>query len=84
MKKLPLKWRANRYNYTQIARTEKKAMYKSDGDFYEVFIIKVRPKETIFGREYPQREAYPGNEDFGKTAWCFSNKKNALRKYEEL
>ena len=84
MKLLPLKWRANRYNYDQIARTEKKAMYKSDDGFYEVFIIKVRPKEEIKGKEYPEREVYPGNEDFGKTAWCYRVYKNALRKYEKL
>lgn len=84
MKPLPLKLRTNGYNYTQIARTEKKIIYKSDGDFYEVFKIIVRPKETIFGKKYTEREVYPKNEDFGKTAWCYSVYKNALRRYEEL
>lgn len=84
MKKLPKVHKANGYTYTQVMRTESKALYESDGDFYEVFRIKIRPAEEAFGREYPEREIYPGNEDFGKFAWCYSQYENALRKYNKL
>ena len=33
---------------------------------------------------YPLTEKFPGNEDFGKTAWSFTNKDSAEKKYKEL
>ena len=33
---------------------------------------------------YPEKEKFPGNEDFGKTAWAFSDIDNALMKYGEI
>ncbi len=62
----------------QIALSE-----RSDG-VYEVFFIKVQDANEMFGRFYPKRELYPSNEDFGKTAWCYTNYNSALIKYNSL
>ena len=59
-------------------------MYKRWDNIYEVFRIKVSKEKTMFGKTYPKREVYPGNEDFGKTAWCFNNEENAKRRYDSL
>jgi len=68
-----------------IERTEKKAIYLRSDGIYEVFKILIHPEETLpSGKTYPEREVYPGNEDFGVTAWCFNNKENALKRYNEL
>ena len=56
---------------------------RSDGP-YEVFYVKVFPEETIKGKKYPQREGYPSNEDFGSIAWCFTEYKRALERFESL
>jgi len=84
MKKLPVELRENGCTYTLVYRTNEKAMYKSNKDFYEVFKIKTRLKEKFKGKEYPEREVYPRKEDFGRTAWCFSKFKKAHRRYREL
>lgn len=69
---------------TLLARTEGKAIYKRSDDCYEVFLIKVSKEAEVFGKTYPDREVYPGNEDFGRTAWCFAKKDKAMRKYNEI
>jgi hypothetical protein len=67
-----------------LARTDKKAIYERQDDVWEVFLIKVRPAEKAFGKDYPAREAYPSNEDFGKWAWCYSNEQRAWNKYNRI
>ena len=84
-------FRKNGLWYEQVKRTEKKAMYgiklASDSEGYhgyEVFVIKVLPKEEAFGKEFPEREKFPGNEDFGKFAWSLSTRDTADTYYSEL
>jgi hypothetical protein len=69
---------------TLVERTDKKAMYKRWDDVYEVFRIKIVNEKTVFGKTYPRHEVYPGNEDFGSTAWCFKNEQLARRRYKVL
>jgi hypothetical protein len=85
-------------NYTQLARTEKVAMYIRDpleGDKgfpdYEVFVIKIQPKGfkiTLPGKEPyftdDDMEKYPCNTDFGRSAWSITNRARALARYAEL
>jgi hypothetical protein len=59
-------------------------LYEREDNCYEVFFAKIRKEETIFNVLYPERELYPTNEDFGKTAWCFTNLDSALVKYNLL
>ena len=57
---------------------------------YEVIIIKVLPAETIVGRDYPEREAYPSSaknsDDWGNIAWSYgrSQLKDALERFNGL
>ena len=60
------------------------AIYKRSDDVYEVFKVKVSPAAEIFGKQYPEREAYPANEEFGLTAWCFTDRERAMRRFETL
>lgn len=67
-----------------VKRTDTKAMYYRWDDVYEVFRIKIEEPKEMFGKLYPRREIYPGNEDFGKWAWCFSDKESAEKRYDAL
>jgi hypothetical protein len=67
-----------------IKRTDKKAIYYRWDNVWEVFRIKITEAGEAFGKMYPRREVYPGNEDFGKTAWCYSEEKNAWRMYNSM
>ena len=67
-----------------IERTDKKAIYKRSDNVWEVFRVKISPPTKIFNREYPEREVYPGNEDFGSTAWCFNSLERAMEWYMSL
>lgn len=69
---------------TLIKRTKTKAIYLRDDGHYEVFKITISPAAIVFGREYPEREKYPCNEDFGFSAWCISDEKIALARYKKL
>jgi len=69
---------------TLIKRTKKKAMYFRDDGCYEVFKIKISKANTIFGKDYPEREIYPNSEDFGQCAWCYNYKDLAEEKYRNL
>ena len=67
-----------------VQRTPNKAMYLRWDGTYEVFRIKISREKEIFGRTYPPREVYPGNEDFGTFAWCYKDKDMALKRYEDM
>ena len=69
---------------TLVLRTKNKAMYKRTDGYYEVFLIRTSKAGEVFGKELPDREVYPGNEDFGRTAWCIDDEKRAMMKYESL
>jgi hypothetical protein len=67
-----------------IERTDKKALYLRSDNIYEVFRIKIQKATEMFGRTYPRKEVYPGNECFGLWAWTYREEKNARRKYEQI
>lgn len=67
-----------------VARNKHKAIYYRWDDVWEVFRIKKSKVSIVFGKEYPAREVYPGNEDFGSTAWCFKDEKLAWKRYNAL
>lgn len=59
-------------------------LYKRSDDVYEVFYPNRQAEGMIIDKLYPARETYPGNEDFGKTAWCFRSREAAERKFIRL
>jgi len=70
--------------FKQLDRKRKKAIYERSDGYYGVIIIGIKEAETIFGTEYPRREVYPSDEDFGELGWCFRSLKDAQKKYDEL
>jgi hypothetical protein len=67
-----------------IKRTEDKAIYYRWDNIWEVFRVKIKGEGQVFGKTYPRREVYPGNEDFGVTAWCYREEKNAEMRYNNI
>lgn len=99
MQKLPLKLRKNGFNYSQWLCCGDCYIYQQDYNsginykendepldlkFYEVFRAKIRPAETIGGKPCPEREVYPSDEDFGKTAWAYRTFGEALNKLMKM
>lgn len=67
-----------------VVRTDKKAVYYRWDNIWEVFKIKIKEAAVVFKTHQPKREVYPGNEDFGQTAWCYNNEANAMKMYEQI
>lgn len=63
---------------TLIERIGDIAIYLRDDDIYETGIVKVALAEKIFGKEYPKRELYFSNEDFGSTAYTSNSLKRSF------
>jgi len=86
--KLPMTHKKNGFTYTQIKRGEKVCIYRQhysdDLNYYEVFLIKVKPATSLFGKNFPAREAFPNNEAFGDWAWTYRSLEGAIIKFEEL
>lgn len=79
----------NQHRYELVERTFHKAIYAMyDGDKLigsEIFKIKVYEEGELYGKMYPKREAFPGKEDFGKTAWCsWGSIESAMEAYHNL
>jgi hypothetical protein len=71
--KLPLILGHSDHGLEQVWRDETHAVYRhygASGKFigWEAIKIKKQKARTIFGKDYPNREVYPGNEDFGRYA----------------
>lgn len=93
MKKLPaiVRTKGTRFkeNYaTLLERSGNVCIYqREDGydyEVYEIFSIQIETGRKVFGKTFPERESYPSNSDFGKTAWCITNRERAFEKYMEL
>ena len=88
MKTLPINLRKNGFDYTQVLRNDKYAVYRQyvtpEIEYFEVFIIKTHPERFFKGRIIQASESFPGNEAFGKTAWTFQNLAKAMSKYNSL
>lgn len=69
---------------TLIKREGKLCMYERSDGVIEVFKVQQEKEGEIEGRYYPSREVYPGNDDFGKTAWCFRNYDQAEERYNNM
>ena len=76
MKALETEIRTPERLYRQIKREGPVALYAVYGyrDIfigYEVIRIQILRAGTIYGRFYPEREAYPPSSDWGKSGWSF-------------
>lgn len=86
----PLPELHNPYNakkkFKQLKRTDKVALYQvlHIPRAFEVFRVKICKPYMMNGVQFPSKEMYPSDEDFGKTAWSHSTLEAAEKKYEEL
>lgn len=76
MQILSLTLRVQNRTLQQVKREGRIAFYElygPNGTLYgfEVIIVKLHPAEAIRGKEYPEREGYSSNEDWGKLAWSY-------------
>ena len=90
LKILPETIRKNGYTYVLLRRTSEKALYaqylRNVLIAFETFKIMVQQSRfsTLLRTIQPPCERFPGNSDFGKTAWSIQNYQDALKKYQEL
>jgi hypothetical protein len=59
-------------------------MVAQDLKYFEVFRVMIKPRRFIGGIELPEKEVFPCNEDFGKTAWSCRSYEDALTRFNGL
>lgn len=80
----------NGFRYILLSRAPNKAFYKQTLDNvqvgFEVFLIRIRGTHfsPFLNQSVRAAERFPGNEDFGRTAWTFTEYQKAVEKYNEL
>jgi hypothetical protein len=88
MKTLPIKLRKNGFEYVQVQRGQRSCIYEqrvAPGlNYYEVFVIRIKPERILQGKKIKAREWFPHNEAWGEWAWTFRNYDAAIRKFNEL
>ena len=88
VEKLPLKLRKNGFNYTQVCRGWRSFVYEQlitpEIKYFEVFELRIQPEREKFGKLYPTKERFPGNEDFGVWAWTCRTLEKAMERFNEL
>ena len=78
----------NNYTYTQVLKGKRYCLYEQRGvanmRCFELFEIKVLEPMELNGKKYEEREVFPKDKDFGKTAWTICDLDKALAKFNEL
>ena len=78
----------NNYTYTQVLKGKRYCLYEQNGianmSCFELFEIKIRPTKDIKGIILEEKELFPKDVDFGKTAWTICDLDKALAKFNEL
>ena len=79
MKKLEKEFKFRNNTYVQLEEGNNYYLYgvwnlKDEAigkpSYYEIFKKKVAKAVILKGIDYPTREVYPNDDDFGSTAWC--------------
>ena len=78
----------NNYTYTQVLKGKRYCIYEQRGvanmRCFELFKLKVLAPMELNGKKYEEREVFPKDKDFGKTAWTICDLDKALAKFNEL
>ena len=78
----------NNYTYTQVLKGKRYCLYEQRGvanmRCFELFKLKVLAPMELNGKKYEEREVFPKDKDFGKTAWTICDWEKALAKFNEL
>lgn len=88
MTPLPLKLAIGGFEMEQIKRSGTAAIYaqKRKGTVvaYEVIEIQQIKAEHAFGKDYPKREGYPNNSQWGRCAWTCVDLERAMERYRGM
>lgn len=89
IEKLPINFEKQGIAFTRLKRVNRVCLYRREGKSsalptYEVVKLRVLKAGLVNGVEYPEREAYPNNEQFGVLGWCFDSLALAEAKFEAL
>ena len=91
MDKLQKEFKSGGYDFKQLRRTNKWALYerrRGAACNYEVVRIRKRDerKSKIGGKEviFKGGEYYPATNEFGDAGWAFMELRNALEEYDKL
>lgn len=88
MRPLPQSLRKNGFDYNLAYRDAKRAIYRQhvteNCQYFEVFQIRIAKAGTFKGKNIPEREVFPSDNDFGSTAWTFREYDKALAKFNTL
>ena len=88
MKRLTDILRKNGFTYSKILREGNVAIYEQHYSktisYFEVFLIRVKPEQNLFGRFYPEKEVFPGNSDFGRSAFSYYSLDRAKERFDLL
>lgn len=82
--------RKNGFDYKLVKKGEKAYIYEQWDDeekftvAYEVFKIKIEKEKLVFGDLMPEREIFPGNEDFGTWAWTYPSLEKAEERFQQV
>jgi hypothetical protein len=76
------------FDYTQVSRDNRSCLYRQtlmgEPVGLEVFLISIQPGVTLNGVTYQERERWPRDEDFGKTAWSYWTIEEAMERFNLL
>ena len=99
MKKLDKEFKKWNFNFVQIERKGKYALYEkfliapaepAKGDDenpsvgFEVIVVQKQKEHERFGQTFPAKELYPSSETWGTYGFTFCGVKEAYHKYKEL
>lgn len=90
LKKIPVEFDKFGYHFEQVERTETKAIYVQTyaGRTLAFEIVRIRIRQggfnTLFNKQEPTREVYPGSEEWGERGWTVCDKDEAQKKYHSL
>jgi len=69
----------------QVARDGNIAIYEQNGGMaWEVIEVIRASAGRIMGKDYPEREVYPGNEMWGRKGWTCMSLERAKEKMKQL
>jgi hypothetical protein len=85
---LPTIIHKNGFTYTQVLREGRKYIYQQTltekTSYFEVFIARINREHDFSGIHFEEKELFPGNEDFGKTAWSCRTYMDAKIRFDKL
>lgn len=88
MEKLKEQFRKHGYDYSMVNRSDIAAIFQQSdaGKVIAFEVIKVRISKAChtFGKDYPEREIYPGDNEWGLYGWTYKTLADAQARFNQL